>query len=191
MTAAPRRFTTRTGSKGTVRLLGPEDVGGLVSLRANPEMHEERLRRQAEGRAYYLGAIVDDAVAGFVLLSLDDKTDVHPFTKGAFCPDLIDLLVSPPLRNRGIGTALIRYAEALTRERGFRFLGLDVNPEYNARAQALYARLGYRGVGERHLDGTYENDDGGVFEDWCIDMIKPLRPASAASPGGGARKDRS
>ncbi|OSZ55675.1 hypothetical protein OQI_37135 [Streptomyces pharetrae CZA14] len=56
------------------------------------------------------------------------------------CPELNGLAVRPePLRSRGIGTALIRAAERLARERGIDVMGLGAGAD-NPRAAALYAR---------------------------------------------------
>ena len=64
------------------------------------------------------------------------------------------------------------------RENEIPYLGLDVNPADNPAAQRLYERLGYHTVGALHLDGVYDYTDSqgiqGKYEDWCIDMIKPM-----------------
>jgi ribosomal protein S18 acetylase RimI-like enzyme len=51
--------------------------------------------------------------------------------------------VSPAVRGQGIGSRLLVETEAIARERGLRWLRLDVI-DTNPRAQALYERLGYR-----------------------------------------------
>ncbi|MCM1499757.1 MAG: GNAT family N-acetyltransferase [Clostridium sp.] len=111
-------------------------------------------------------------------MSLDNKEDVVPYTNDEKCADMIDLLIMEPLRNYGIGSQLILACEDVCREKGILCLGLDVNPEDNPKAKQLYERMGYHAVGEKHLDGIYEYMDGqgnmGIYEDWCIDMIKFL-----------------
>ena len=163
----------------TIRQLKPDDVQSLTSVKSSLLVHQSRFDLQFSGKACYLGAIVNNCIVGFVLLSLQDKKDVHPFTGKKFCADLTDLFVLEPLRGTGIGSALISHAEGICIQRGIEFIGLDVNPELNSRALALYKRLGYRPIGELHLDGVYrsvdENGKETVFEDWCIDMIKCLR----------------
>lgn len=56
---------------------------------------------------------------------------------------LSDLVVAREGEGRGVGRALIGAAEAWSRERGHRLFSLNVF-EDNARARALYERLGYR-----------------------------------------------
>jgi len=53
--------------------------------------------------------------------------------------------VARPLRNRGIGTSLIRAAETFVAERGIDTMELGVE-DSNPRARGLYERLGYRSV---------------------------------------------
>jgi ribosomal protein S18 acetylase RimI-like enzyme len=50
-----------------------------------------------------------------------------------------------PLRDQGIGTSLVRAAEALALERGIGIVELGVE-DSNPRARRLYERLGYRSV---------------------------------------------
>ena len=61
--------------------------------------------------------------------------------------------VAPELRGRGIGTALMRAAEALASENGFAAVELGVE-DTNPDARRLYERLGYRSVAR--MDFVYE-----------------------------------
>lgn len=61
--------------------------------------------------------------------------------------------VSRPLRSRGIGTTLVRAAEALAAERGYHAAELGVE-DSNPAARRLYERLGYRSVARN--DFRYE-----------------------------------
>jgi len=54
--------------------------------------------------------------------------------------------VSPAIRNRGIGTELMRAAEVFAYDRGCRAIVLGVE-DSNPGARRLYERLGYRAVG--------------------------------------------
>ncbi|MDE5865565.1 MAG: GNAT family N-acetyltransferase, partial [Lachnospiraceae bacterium] len=112
------------------------------------------------------------------LLSLDNKEDVMLYTNHEKCADMIDLLIIEPLRNCGVGSRLALACEEYCKEMAIPYLGLDVNPTDNFAAKRLYERLGYRAVGEIHLDGVYEYTDEqgnqGKYEDWCIDMIKRM-----------------
>lgn len=55
--------------------------------------------------------------------------------------------VAPPLRGSGIGSQMLRERIGQARESGYTTLGLNVSLR-NPRAEALYARLGLRVVGE-------------------------------------------
>lgn len=60
--------------------------------------------------------------------------------------------VLPPLQSLGIGSAMVRRAEAIARERGFRVTEIGAETS-NPRARALYERLGYSLLGEH--DGEW------------------------------------
>lgn len=55
---------------------------------------------------------------------------------------LVDILLAPAARGRGIGSALIRWAQAHAADAGAAGMALHVAIN-NPRAQALYARLGF------------------------------------------------
>src|ERR1035441_8102637 len=83
------------------------------------------------------------------------------------------------LRSRGIGTAIIRAAEALARERGCGQIGLGVDDD-NPRAAALYLRLGYQETGYRYLDRYYYLEDHGHRHDVADParfLVKDLKDA--------------
>lgn len=131
-----------------------------------------------DGGAVYIGAFINNCAIGYVLLSLENKEDVMSYTNQEKCAEMIDLLIIEPLRNYGIGFRLALACEEYCREIAIPYLGLDINPTDNSAAKRLYERLGYREVGELHLDGVYECTDEhgnqGQYEDWCIDMIKRI-----------------
>jgi ribosomal protein S18 acetylase RimI-like enzyme len=83
--------------------------------------------------------------------------------------------VLPPLRGLGLGSRLIRAAEAALRERGFRCAEIGVE-KGNTAARRLYERLGYRV--HRELEEEYEfTPPGGTrvtvpVDEWM--MRKPL-----------------
>jgi GNAT superfamily N-acetyltransferase len=86
-------------------------------------------------------------------------------------PDVSDLYVREELRGRGIGTALLHFAEAEAARRGYTRIGLAVNPTLNPRAHALYLRLGYAYEGgAAYLEGVYDG-----IENWVIDLEKRIR----------------
>jgi GNAT superfamily N-acetyltransferase len=86
---------------------------------------------------------------GFV--HLHGATDFHTGERHGHVSDIV---VAPDAEGRGVGAALMAAAEDWARGNGFRLLSLHVFGA-NARARALYERLGYR------LD--------------IVKMVKPLR----------------
>ena len=94
---------------------------------------------------------------------------------------LSNLAVAPGARRGGVGTRLLRAAEAEARSWGCRAMALHVDPG-NAAAVALYAAAGYRSVGRQpgwqaFLEGRQAP---------LSLMMRPLtglpRPAAAAKP---------
>lgn len=161
-----------------IRKLEESDLTSLLRVKNEVSVHMDRFKQQAAGSAVYIGAFIKDSAIGYVLLSMTNKEDVMPYTYGSKCADMIDLLIMEPLRDCGIGSELILACEEVCRQKEIFYLGLDVNPADNPRAKLLYERLGYRAVGELHLDGVYEyTDEFGAlqrYEDWCVDMIKAV-----------------
>ena len=86
-------------------------------------------------REHYV-ALDGDALAGFIVLSM----------RGAFAGYIQSVCVAPALRGRGVGTALVRFAEArIFRQSPNVFLCVS---SFNDGAQRLYERLGYAFVGD-------------------------------------------
>jgi len=81
-------------------------------------------------------ALEDGELRGFLILNMS----------GAFAGYIQTVCVAPEVRSRGIGTRLVRFAEArIFRESPNVFLCVS---SFNPRARALYKRLGYTRVGE-------------------------------------------
>lgn len=81
-------------------------------------------------------AVVDGAVAGFIVLAM----------RGAFVGYLQTVCVAPAFRGGGLGTELVRFAESrIFRESPNVFLCVS---SFNPGARRLYERLGYTLVGE-------------------------------------------
>ena len=97
-------------------------------------------------------AVLADAARGGVLV-VDDGDGVpfgYAFLTRLWSNELggdivfIDeIWVAPERRGRGVGTAVIAHAMQTMRERGAVAFELEVTPD-NARARALYERLGFR-----------------------------------------------
>ena len=97
---------------------------------------------------YCRDEFAQSSVAILVAVSGDDvpvgKIHVHfEHREGAVW--LEAAAVAIPLRGQGIGKTLVRAAEALAAERGYRTVELGVE-DSNPKARRLYERLGYRSV---------------------------------------------
>jgi GNAT superfamily N-acetyltransferase len=78
----------------------------------------------------YVGAFDGDSLIGFVNVAWDGGD--HAF--------LLDPRVHPDQRNRGIGTELVRRAEAAARDAGCEWLHVD----YDAELTSFYEACGFR-----------------------------------------------
>lgn len=71
--------------------------------------------------------------------------------------------VKPHWRNKGVGTALLIHAEYILRRRGYT-VGVIAVGKDNPRAHALYARHGYRIIGENEGRWHYVDHEGSTQE---------------------------
>jgi ribosomal protein S18 acetylase RimI-like enzyme len=127
--------------------------------------HDRRFERQQQGASTFLIAWAEAVPIGTgeVLWHGCDAPEVHQ--RYPDCPEINGLHVWPAeRRSHGTGTAIIRAAEALARDRGYHQIGLGVDDD-NHRAAALYQRLGYQETGCRYLDRYYYLDDHGHRHD--------------------------
>ncbi|HZV37115.1 MAG TPA: GNAT family N-acetyltransferase, partial [Pseudoxanthomonas sp.] len=83
---------------------------------------------------------------------------------------LAHLGVAPGLRGQGIGRALVAHLLEQGRAQGKRRMALDVATD-NSLAQALYERLGFAIVGERH--STLANAQGAVPAHRRMERVLP------------------
>ncbi|MEU6217988.1 GNAT family N-acetyltransferase [Streptomyces sp. NPDC047022] len=153
--------------------------------------HARRFGCQEAGEGTYLVAWAEGRPVGHAEVRWGgcDAPEVRAARPG--CPEINGLAVWPEeLRSRGTGSALIRAAEELARERGRPVIGLGVD-EANTRAAALYARLGYRPLIPYVNCWSYEDADGVTHEqaDPCTFLVKDLAPDPEAQlePGHEAR----
>jgi len=126
-----------------IRLLASEDEARACARMMSSTDPWKTLRRDEEtclrmlqdvGRERYV-ALADGAVVGFLVLNV----------RGAFVGYLQTICIDERLRGRGIGTALIRFAEdRIFREWPNVFLCVS---SFNPGARRLYERLGYREIG--------------------------------------------
>ena len=81
-------------------------------------------------------------------------------------------------RGQGVGMALIQHMEGIAVSERCDKLYLGVDPRENARAYALYLRLGFQALqAEPYCDRwRFVDSDGRVHEgeEWLVDMVKAL-----------------
>jgi predicted N-acetyltransferase YhbS len=80
-------------------------------------------------------ATVDDRIVSWIAIK-NDHVD--------------GLYTDPHHSTRGIGSALLQFAEAVLEDRGSEFIGLEASPN----AERFYRRRGYAPVGPRSTDGA-------------------------------------
>jgi ribosomal protein S18 acetylase RimI-like enzyme len=95
---------------------------------------------QQVGQRLMLLADLDDFPIGQIFIHLSDSQ--RGLAQGRGRGYLYALRVMEPFQGKGIGTRLILAAEAILRERGYRWGVIAVAKE-NERARRLYERLGY------------------------------------------------
>jgi GNAT superfamily N-acetyltransferase len=141
-------------------------VDDLLTVRPWRDAHELEERGRAieqDGDEWNIATVDGEAVAWVV-------PRWHGKRSNPEWPVMEDLYVKESWRGHGIGTALIHFVEEEARRRGHSKIRIAVNPTRNARARALYERLGYEHTGgPAYLDGVYDGD-----EDWVIDLEKRL-----------------
>ncbi|MGH3695205.1 MAG: GNAT family N-acetyltransferase [Pseudonocardiaceae bacterium] len=101
-----------------------------------PAILATRLRRLLAGREVIALLAGDPAVAVAVLTLRPNVWYEGPVAL------LDELYVAPELRGRGVGSALLRAAEAMTRERGGELLEINVDGD-DIDARRFYERHGY------------------------------------------------
>ncbi|MDV5144377.1 GNAT family N-acetyltransferase [Streptomyces sp. SBC-4] len=141
-----------------------------------PSRHADRFARQEAGAGTYLLAWREGVPVGHGQVRWDGCAAPEVRAVLGDCPEFNGLDVWPEaLRGQGIGTALVRAAEELVRERGGTALGLGVAHD-NPRAAALYARLGYEPA-VTYTDRWAWTDEAGrthACADACTFLVRTL-----------------
>lgn len=167
----------------------PEPLDGLVIEDLLP--HEVLTELAWEGPPTHLKAVVEAverAQRGEVDYLVARLADVVVGAGGVdFIPDpaageLWQLAVRPGWQSRGVGTAMIRALEERITARGRAAATLKVEAD-NARARALYSRLGYRVVEASVESWEIEDADGSTrtYSTDCLLMRHDIAPAPAVS----------
>jgi ribosomal-protein-alanine N-acetyltransferase len=130
------------------------------ALRRYPDKHRERLDAQRRGECLYLIAWLGPEPVGHLNLRLGGQklSDRARRIGGA---QIEDLAVAPEHRCRGVGTKLMRRAQAEASARGITALGLGVDID-NVPARRLYAQESYEesGFGEFVVSYPYLDEHG-------------------------------
>jgi GNAT superfamily N-acetyltransferase len=109
-----------------------------IGVRPLP-LDDDYAARVADGNTHV--AVDDDAVVGvLVLVPKDDHVLVH------------NVAVHPSVQRRGVGRALLAFAEDVARNAGHGELRLYTH-EKMVENRRLYARLGYADVGRETIEG--------------------------------------
>jgi GNAT superfamily N-acetyltransferase len=152
------RFVT---AKVEIRPGSDADLAALVAVLGERHWFTDRLARQQQGGGVLFVAWVDGRPVGEVFLECEpaNEPEVRRWLPGV--PRLDHLEILGPFTRRGIGTALIRAAEATARQLGHQQLALGVGLD-NGKARRLYERLGYADWGHGTVVGSWVEypDDG-------------------------------
>jgi len=164
-----------------VRDVSRGDLDALAALRPTRELHAARVCNDIDDDAkrYFLAEIADaDHVRrpiGFGVIYFRGEVT---WRRPDRVPLIMDLWVAPKLRRRGVGDMILRALEDAARARGFPCVFLQVQPQRNAAAVAMYQRRGYQKLQESPYRDLYaEVDDAGVLREaqtLILDMQKWL-----------------
>lgn len=133
-----------------LRMAAPDDRDEWTRLRFElwpdcpPERHQLEVTQMLAGAGVVALAFVNDELAGFAEVSV--RSD---HVEGTACSPVAYLegwFVRPAHRGRGVGRALIAFAEQWAISNGLSELASDAELE-NHRSIALHAALGFREVG--------------------------------------------
>ena len=131
------------------RVAGPSDTDALVEMMRDFNAHERIAFDEPAVRAVLAQLFANDAyglaclillggeVAGYVVVAFGFSVEFRG--RDAFVDELF---VKDGFRGRGLGSAAVRFAEGLCRERGVRALHLEVERQ-NTGAQSVYRRAGF------------------------------------------------
>lgn len=160
----------------SIRPYGPGDLAAMCGIwnevvRAGDAFPQEEELTPVSGAAFFAGqtgcGVAEDAETGAIL----GLYILHPNNVGR-CGHIANAsyAVRGDCRGRGVGEALVR--DSLSRARGFGFRAMQFNAVVagNARARALYERIGFRCVGR--VEGGFRLPDG-RYEDICL-YVYPL-----------------
>lgn len=160
-----------------IRQAVPDDLPAIIQSLGQEQYFIESIERQTGRHGFLLVAWQQQAAVGDVYIWLAPAEEPELRAHLPNVALLTHLEVLPALRNRGIGSKLLRAAEQRLFEAGHKQVALGVRPD-NDDAQRLYKRQGYEEwpYGEvattdvmYHPDGTRE-----VHRGVCRIMVRRL-----------------
>ena len=154
MPAIPFIRPARESDRAAIEVIVAAAYGPYVARigRKPAPMEDDYAALIARGLVHVL--VAEGAVVGFVvLIAQDDALFID------------NVAVAPAVRGRGCGRALLVFADAAARERGFATIRLCTN-EAMTENRALYARIGFRETGRSVQAGGFKR----------IDMARSLAP---------------
>ncbi|HEY9294108.1 MAG TPA: GNAT family N-acetyltransferase [Microlunatus sp.] len=142
---------------------------------ARTDLQRQGLVHALEISGDYLAAVQQPD--GRIVGKIGIRYEEHP---GA--GNLLQFDVVEDLRGRGIGTALLRRAEEVARERGCTRTTLAVE-ETNGDGLRLYRRLGYQVFGAEDAEWDQEAPDGSTYRYRCRCLL--MQRTLTDEPGTG------
>ena len=138
-------------------------------------LYKHYWQQMQEGKGVLIVGEADGTFAGYITISW--RSNYPPFRE-ADIPELVDFNVMPRFRKKGVGTAIMDFAEAMIAERSPRAgIGVGLTHDYGA-AQRLYVKRGYipdgRGIFKYH-DYVSIGDKIKVGHDVALYSTKQLR----------------
>ncbi|GFE60567.1 ribosomal-protein-alanine acetyltransferase [Geobacter sp. AOG2] len=124
-----------------IRPMTTTDLDSVLAIEQasfpHPWRYEHFLHELSSPYSFPFVAVIGGAVSGYVcLMSLFEEAQI------------LDIVVSPQLRGRGIARALLEHAVAIARARQAEIMTLEVRAS-NRTAIALYERFGFSRTGIR------------------------------------------
>ena len=168
-----------------IREAQARDIPALERVKAlGGAAHADRVTQAHDTPMRVLVAEEQGEVVGYAFILVA----APPFWTPRFVPQLVDLQVREDWRSHGVGSMLVRAAEALVRAHGDAALYLAVDPDDNPRALALYRRLGYVAVDEHPVDEPWEfADSSGVVHSGLDHVIYMRKNVTWEHPFDGRR----